>query len=79
MKKKHYTKFQIKDKVLRNELGRAHGMIILLVITLMAVLAISSNYTITLDPMLTFITILLLAVVGLLSLSVVATILMNRK
>jgi hypothetical protein len=79
MTKKHYTKFQIKDKVLKNELARAHSMIILLVVALMTVLALSSRFTIALDPVLTFVIVILLAVVGLLSLSVVTAILMKRR
>lgn len=79
MNKKHYTKFQIKDKVLRGELLRAHGMIVLLVITLMAILAISSTFSLTLDPVLTFFAVMLLAIVALLSLTVVVTLLMKRK
>lgn len=79
MNKKHYKKFQIKDRTLKNELARAHGMIILLVIALMGVLAISNMLETTFDPILTFIAILLLAIVGLLSLSVVASMLMKHK
>lgn len=79
MNKKYFSKFKIKDRVLRNELARAHGMIILLVIALMSVLAISNTLEVTLDPLLMFAAILLLAVVGLLSLSVIASILMKRK
>lgn len=79
MNKKHFTKFKIKDKVLRAELARAHGMIILLVIALMAVLALSGTFEVVLDPVLTFTAVILLAIVGLLSLSVVASILMKRK
>lgn len=78
MKKKHYTKFQIKDKVLKNELARAHSMIILLVVALMTVLALSSQFAIVLDPVLTFVVVILLAIVGLLSLSVVVSILKRR-
>jgi hypothetical protein len=79
MNKKHYSKFKIKDKVLKNELARAHGMIILLVITLMAVLAFSGTLDLTLNPVLTFTAVILLAIVGLLSLSVVVSVLMKRK
>ncbi|MDB5180153.1 MAG: hypothetical protein JWN12_785 [Candidatus Saccharibacteria bacterium] len=78
MNKKHYSKFKIKDKVLKNELARAHGMIILLVIALMSILAISNMLETTLDPVLTFIAIALLGIVGLLSLSVVLSILTKR-
>jgi hypothetical protein len=78
MNKKHFAKFRIKDKVLKNELTRAHGMIILLVVTLMAVLAMVSN-GIIFDPSLTFIATILLALVGLLSLSVFASLVMKRK
>lgn len=79
MNKKHFSKFRIKDKVLKNELARAHAMIILLVMTLMATLALSSAYDITFDPTLTFIANILLALVGLLSLSVLASLIMKRK
>lgn len=79
MNKKHFAKFKIKDKTLKNELARAHGMIILLVIALMFVLGISNTLQITLDPTLTMVAIILLAIVGLLSLSVVAAALMKRK
>jgi len=79
MKKKHFAKFRIKDQVLKNELARAHGMIILLVIALMAVLGLSGLFDLTLEPILTFTAVVLLAVVGLLSLSVILSILMKRK
>ena len=79
MTKKYYSKFKIKDKVLKNELTRAHGMIILLVIALMSTLAVANTLEMTLDPLLTFIAIALLAVVGLLSLSVIITLLAKRK
>ena len=79
MNKKHFTKFKVKDKVLKSELVRAHGMIILLVVALMAVLTVSSSFDVALDPILTFWAVLLLAVVGLLSLSVVIAIVTKRK
>jgi uncharacterized membrane protein len=79
MTKKHYSKFKIKDKVLKNELVRAHGMIILLVIALMVVLTVSSSLEIALDPVLTFFAVLLLAVVGMLSLTVVVSLLKKGK
>lgn len=70
MNKKHYSKFHIKDKVLQRELVRAHGMIILLAAALMVVLVLSSVYGVTFDPVMSFSAVFLLAVVGLLSLSV---------
>ena len=79
MNKKHFSKFKIKDKVLRAELVRAHGMIILLVIALMTILTLSNMLDLILDPVLTFAAVILLAIVGLLSLSVVAALLMKRK
>jgi hypothetical protein len=79
MNKKLYSKFKIKDKVLRNELARAHGMIILLVAALMLILGISNTSDTTFDPTLTLTAIILLGVVGLLSLSVIASILTKRK
>ena len=79
MNKKHFSKFKVKDKVLRSELARAHGMIILLVIALMAVLTVSSSLEIALDPLLTFTAVFLLAIVGVLSLSVIIAILSKRK
>ena len=79
MNKKHFTKFKVKDKVLKSELVRAHGMIILLVVALMAVLTVSSSFDVALDPILTFWAVILLAVVGLLSLSVVIAIVTKRK
>ena len=79
MKTKYYAKFLLKDKVAKNELIRAHGMIILLVIALMATLAIATVPDATFDPVLTFIAVVLLAVVGLISLSVVLSMTYNRK
>ncbi len=79
MNKKHLSKFRVKDKVLKHELARAHGMIILLVITLMAILAISSSYNVVFDPTLTLIANILLAFVGLLSLAVFASLIKKRK
>jgi len=79
MNKKHFSKFKIKDKVLKHELARAHGMIILLVIALMSLLAFSNALGLTLDPLLTFLAIVLLGIVGLLSLSVITSLLMKRK
>jgi len=54
-------------------------MIILLVIALMATLAIATVPDATFDPVLTFIAVVLLAVVGLISLSVVLSMTYNRK
>ena len=79
MNKKYFSKFQIKDKVLKQELVRAHGMIVLLVITLMATLALATSFQVEFDPTLTFIAVVLLAIVGLLSLSVVLAITKWRK
>ena len=79
MNKKYYSKFKIKDKVLKQELIRAHGMIVLLVITLMATLALATSFQVDFDPVLTFIAVVLLAIVGLLSLSVVLSITKWRK
>lgn len=79
MKKKYYAKFIVKDRVMKSELARAHGMIVLLVITLMATLVLSSAYSIELDPALTFVAVILLAVVGIISLSVVTTVTKKRK
>jgi len=78
MNKKYLKKFHIKDKTAKVELARAHGMIVLLVIALMFVLSLSSTFNVALNPLLTFIVILLLAVVGLISLSVVITVLRKR-
>ncbi|HEY8992227.1 MAG TPA: hypothetical protein VIM37_00060 [Candidatus Microsaccharimonas sp.] len=79
MNKKYFTKFNIKDKVLKHELARAHGMIVLLVIALMAMLAFSSSFDLTLDPTLTFTAVFLLALVGIISLSVVVTVTKKRS
>ena len=79
MKKKYLAKFNVKDKVARAELLRAHGMIILLVIAFMATLTLSSRLDIALDPMLSFVAVVLLALVALLSLSVVASLIMKKK
>jgi len=79
MIKKHFSKFKIKDKVLKQELIRAHGMIVLLVITLMATLALATTFQVEFDPTLTFIAVILLAIVGLLSLSVVLSITKWKK
>ena len=74
MNKKIFNKFQVKDKVARAELTRAHGIIMLLSLSLMALLALSSNIDLALDPVLSFIAVLLLAVVVLFSLSVVVAV-----
>jgi uncharacterized protein YacL len=79
MKKKYYSKFQLKDKVARNEIARAHGMIVLLVIALMVTLTISTFPDVTFDPILTFVAVVLLALVGLVSLSVFVAVTMKRK
>jgi uncharacterized protein YacL len=79
MNKKYFTKFNVKDKVLKHELARAHGMIVLLVIALMGVLAFSSSSALILDPILSFIAVFLLAIVGVISLSVVVTLTKKRK
>jgi len=79
MNKKYFSKFKIKDKVLKQELIRAHGMIVLLVITLMATLALATTFQVEFDPTLTFIAVVLLAIVGLLSLSVVLSITKWKK
>ena len=79
MNKKYFSKFNIKDKKVKSELVRAHGMIILLVVALMFVLAISSTLNILLEPVLTLIAVLLLAVVGIISLTVVLSISRLRK
>lgn len=79
MNKKHFAKFKIKDKVLKNELARAHGMIILLVVALMTLLTVSSTLDFSIDPVLAFIATLLLGIVGLLSLSVVVALVRWRK
>jgi hypothetical protein len=79
MNKKYFTKFNIKDKVLKHELARAHGMIVLLVIALMAMLAFSSSFDLALDPTLTFTAVFLLALVGIISLSVVVTLTKKRS
>ena len=74
MNKKIFNKFQVKDKVARAELTRAHSIIMLLSLSLMALLALSSNIDLALDPVLSFIAVLLLAVVVLFSLSVVVAV-----
>lgn len=71
MNKKYFTKFNVKDKVLKYELARAHGMIILLVVALMGVLAFTSSFALRLDPILSFCAVLLLGIVGIISLFVV--------
>lgn len=73
MNKKYLKKFNIKDKTVKAELARAHATIVLLVIALMFVLALSGSFQLTLDPLLSFIVVVLLAFVGLISLSVVMT------
>ena len=78
MNKKYFTKFNIKNKVLKHELARAHGMIVLLVIALMGILAFTSSFDIRLDPILSFSAVLLLALVGVTSLSVVVTLMKKR-
>jgi uncharacterized protein YacL len=79
MNKKYFTKFNTKDTVLKHELARAHGMIVLLVIALMGVLAFSSSSALILDPILSFSAVFLLAIVGVISLSVVVTLTKKRK
>jgi low affinity Fe/Cu permease len=78
MNKKYFTKFNIKNKVLKHELARAHGMIVLLVIALMGILAFTSSFDVRLDPILSFSAVLLLALVGVTSLSVVVTLMKKR-
>ena len=73
MNKKYLKKFNIKDKNAKSELARAHGMIVLLVIALMFIITLSGSTQITLDPLLSFIVVFLLAIVALISLSVVIT------
>ena len=79
MKKTFLSKFQSKDKVLKAELLRAHGMIILLVIAFMATLTLSSRFDIALDPTLSLIAVILLAIVALISLSVVISLFKMKK
>ena len=79
MIKKHFSKFRVKDKVLKKELVRAHSMILLLVVTLMATLALASTPDVQFDPLLAFSAIFLLAVVGLISLSVVLAVTTKRR
>jgi|GEM_PF-2562981 len=78
MKKKYLSKFQVKDKTAKAELARAHEMIVLLVIALMYVLTLSSTMQVILDPLLACIAVVLLAVVGVISLSIVITLLRKR-
>jgi hypothetical protein len=78
MNKTHFKKFSVKNKALKHELLRAHGMIILLVVALMGMLTFSSSFDLTLDPILTFAAVFLLAIVGVLSLSVVIALARNR-
>lgn len=78
MNKKYFTKFNVKNKVLKHELARAHGMVVLLVIALMGILAFTSSYDIRLDSILSFSAVLLLALVGITSLSVVVTLMKKR-
>lgn len=79
MKKKYYSKFQIKDKVLRRELVRAHGMIVLLVLALLTTLAMLNMYSSNSNAVLVSVEAILLAVVGFISLSVIVSILAKRK
>jgi len=79
MNKKYFTKFNIKDKVLKQELVRAHGMIILLVVALMGMLAFSGSFDLALDPTLTFAAVFLLALVGIISLTVVVSLTKKRS
>jgi len=77
MIKKLFNKFLIKDKVAKAELTRAHGIIILLSISLMMTLTISSSLKIHFDPLLSFVSVVLLAIVAAFSLSVVLS--LKRK
>ncbi|MDB5160061.1 MAG: hypothetical protein JWO99_324 [Candidatus Saccharibacteria bacterium] len=78
MNKKYLKKFNIKDKTAKVELARAHGMIVLLVIALMFILALSGSFNIVLDPLLSFVVVFLLGIVGLISLSVVIAVLRKK-
>jgi hypothetical protein len=78
MNKKYFTKFNVKDKVLKHELARAHGMIVLLVVALMGVLAFTSSFDLRLDPILSFSAVLLLGIVGVISLLVVVALTKKR-
>lgn len=79
MNKKYYSKFKIKDMVLRRELARAHGMIVLLVIALMTTLIVASSVDVQFTKGLTAIAVVLLAFVGIISLTVILSLLAGRK
>jgi len=74
MNKKLFNKFHVKDKVAKAELARAHGIIILLSISLMMTLTIGATFQVHFDPILSFAAVVLLAVVAIVSLSVVITV-----
>lgn len=79
MNKKLFKKFQVKDKAARAELARAHGMIMLLSLSLMFMVIFMSAINIDFNPVLTFIAASLLGLVVLLSLSVVLYTLKKRS
>jgi hypothetical protein len=79
MNKKYYAKFQLIDGGAKREIARAHGMIVLLVIALMATLVIASMPDVMFEPILTFIAVVLLAIVGVISLSVLISVTRKRK
>jgi len=74
MNKKLFKKIQVKDKIAKAEVARAHGIIILLSLSLMMTLTLSSTFAVHFDPILSFAAVILLALVTIFSLSVVLTV-----
>ena len=79
MNKKFFTKFSVKDKAIKQELVRAHGMIVLLSIALVAQLSVTAAIDTDYDQTVALIVGLLLTVVALISTSVVVAILRGKK
>jgi hypothetical protein len=78
MNKKILKKFIVKDQLLKKELIRAHCLIILLSMGLMLLLTFSTVIDSVVEPALAFSAIILLAVVAVLSLSVVLTLIKKK-
>ena len=79
MNKKLLKKFSVKDKVAKQELIRAHLMIVLLSLTLAAQLLISAAIDIYYNPVLSVVAGILLVVVALTSLVVIIALSKGKK
>lgn len=79
MNKKLFNKLKVKDQASRIELARAHGIIVMLSLSLIFTLTFAAAIDVDLNPILTFSASVLLGLVALLSLSVVVSMLKQRK